>query len=155
VPAKFNESAKIPGDDWAKMCCMSKKFDESAKTSWFSKNTVCQQKLTVSAKIITHSMTLSVTHFRDAASVMISVTLHRCRFPWRFYMTQRRSCIPWRFPSRFFFCDARQVPFSMTLSMTFFRNHPMLRFCGMIVISACALNRLHSLTTNRSSVHNR
>jgi len=41
---------------------------------------------------ITHSMTLSMTHFRDAAWVTISltvlsVTLRRCCFPWRFSLT--------------------------------------------------------------------
>jgi len=51
---------------------------------------------------ITYSMTLSVTHFRDAAWVTISVTvltvtLRRCRFPWRFSVTLCRSCIRFRF----------------------------------------------------------
>jgi len=125
------------------------------------------------------SVTLSVTvfpwrsagaAFRDAFSMTVC--------PWRFSLTLRRSCFPWRFPWRsavtafhyafpwrrvdhifrdafrhgFFFCDSPQAPFSMTLSMTFFRNHPLFRFCGTIVISAYALNRLHSLTTNHSCV---
>jgi len=124
VSAKFNESAKIPGDDWAKMCCISKKFDESAKTSWFSKKygvlakTCCVSKnhhkvnaqimtrqmstslyfLTSNQRLyshdITHSMTLSVTLFHDALWAIFSVTLSVTVF---FPVTHRACRFPWRF----------------------------------------------------------
>jgi len=75
VSAKFDDSAKIPGDDLANICCISqkfgesakfakipgddsskifyisKKFEESAKNELIQQNTLCQQKLTVSAKM--------------------------------------------------------------------------------------------------------
>jgi len=86
----------------AKFCCLSKN-ELISKIRCVSKIVLCQQKssqseaqimtiqmstsfyfLTSNQKLynhyITHSMTLSMTHFRDAAWVTISVTLRRCRF---------------------------------------------------------------------------